>query len=335
MQTRALSMRAAGGPEVLEMGDLELPWPRNETDVLVRLHATSVNPADAYFRSSGPYLGEATGCVLGHDGAGVVEAIGSGVTHFQPGDRVCFCYGGIGGEPGNYALHTVVPEYVLAPIPDGVPFAQAAALPLVFITVWESLQERAGLREGEFALIHGGAGGTGHVGVQVARELGARVAATVSTPEKAELVAKLGAERPIIYPQEDFVRAALEWTGGRGVDVVLDNVGVEVLQRSFEALAVYGRAVALVESPADTPEATAYNRNLTIANVMMLTPMWLGMSERVAEQAAIVARGVSWLAEGRITVHVGRTFPLERGADAHRCIEAGGSTGKIVLTMSD
>lgn len=335
MQTRALCMAAAGAPEVLEMRDVELPWPREDDDVLVRLRAAGVNPADAYFRGFGPYVGEAEGCVLGHDGAGVVEAVGAGVTRFEPGDAVCFCYGGIGADPGTYAHHAVVPENALTAIPDGISFEQAAALPLVFITVWESLQERAGLQQGESALIHAGAGGTGHIGVQVARQLGARVAATVSTREKADFVSKLGVERPILYPQEDFVQAVLEWTDGRGVEVVLDNVGAEVLQRSFQALAVYGRAVTLVETPCDTPEATAYNRNLSILNVMMLTPMWLGLRARVAEQAAMVAQGMAWLASGRIAVHVDRTFPLERGAEAHRHIESGHTTGKLVLSVAD
>lgn len=335
MQTRALCVAAAGAPEVLEMRDIDLAWPGEDSDVLVRLRAAGVNPADAYFRAFGPYVGDAAGCVLGHDGAGVIEAVGSAVTRFQPGDAVCFCYGGIGADPGTYARHAVVPESALAAIADGVSFEQAAALPLVFITVWESLYERAGLRQGESALIHAGAGGTGHIGVQVARQLGARVAATVSTPEKAAFVAKLGVERPILYPEEDFVQAVLAWTEGRGVDVVLDNVGAEVLRRSFEATAVYGRAVTLIETPADTSEATAYNRNLSILNVMMLTPMWLGLRARVAEQAAMVAQGMRWLAEGRIAVHVDRTFPLESGAEAHRSIESGGTTGKLVLVVAD
>jgi NADPH2:quinone reductase len=161
------------------------------------------------------------------------------------------------------------------------------------------------------------------------------VAATVSTPEKVDFVAKLGAECPALYPQEDFVRAAIEWTDGRGVDVALDNVGAEVLQRGFEALAVYGRAITLIETPSDTPEATAYNRHLSILNVLMPTPMWLEMRARVAEQAAMLAQGMAWLAEGGIAVYVACTFPLERGAEADRSIEAGGTTGKLVFTVAD
>jgi len=333
MKSQAMVMRQVGKPDVLFSRAIELPWPGDEDGVLVRLHAASINPADVYFRGVGPYLSDGVGCVLGHDGAGVVEAVGSGVTRFEPGERVCFCNGGIGGDSGTYAAHAVVPESLLVPIPGNVSFAEAAALPLVFITIWESLCERAQVTEGEHVLVHAGAGGTGHIGVQVAHLLGARVATTVSTREKADLVTKLGADRPILYREEDFVAAALDWTGGHGLDVVLDNVGGEVLKRSFDAMAVYGRAVTLIELPGDTEEMSAYNKNLTIANVMMLTPMWYGMRERMQEQAAMVARGMAWLAEGQLRVCVGETFPLEEVAQAHRRIEAGGVTGKIVLTM--
>jgi NADPH:quinone reductase len=335
VKTQAIVMRRIGGPDVLAPRAVELTWPGDDDAVLVRLHAASVNPADIYFRAFGPYLGDGEGSVLGHDGAGIVEAVGPAVSRVQIGDRVCFCNGGIGADPGTYARHAVVPESLLAAIPERVSFEQAAALPLVFITIWESLYERARIAEGDHVLIHAGAGGTGHVGVQVARLLGARVATTVSTPEKVEIATKLGADRPILYRDEDFVQAALDWTGGRGLDVVLDNVGADVLRRSFDAMAVYGRAVTLIALAGDTEEGAAYNKNLTVANVMMLTPMWYGMRERMAEQATMIAKGLAWLAEGRLALHVAECFPLERVAEAHRRIEAGGVAGKLVITMSN
>ena len=331
--TKAVVMTRVGGPEVLEAKRLSLTWPGAPDHVLVRLKAASVNPADTQFRSLGPYVGNGENCVLGHDGAGVVEEVGPGVTHFKPGDAVCFYFGGIGADPGTYAEHAVVPEGVLVAKPDEIGFIEAAALPLVFITVWESLYERGKLGEGEFALIHGGAGGTGHVAVQVAKLLGGRVSATVSSKEKADFVADLGAERSILYRNEDFVDAALDWTGGQGIDVALDNVGPEIMQKTFQAMATYGRVVTLMGTPSDTEDETAYIGNLTIANVMMLTPMWRGMKARMEEQAAMVAKGMDWLATGRLKMHVTETFPLERAAAAHKRLEAGGMTGKIVLTM--
>jgi NADPH:quinone reductase len=329
----AMAMSGPGGPEVLRPLRLPRPEPSQPRQVLVRLAAAGVNPADLWFRAHGPYVGDGRGCILGHEGAGVVEAVGAAVTRVKPGDPVCFCHGGIGADPGTYAEQVLVPEELLVPVPPGVDLLQAAALPLVFITLWESLHERARLAPGEQVLIHAGAGGTGHIGVQVARRLGGRVAATVSTQEKAALVSGLGAERPILYKDEDFVAAAREWTGGRGLDVALDNVGAEVLQRTFKAMAVYGRVVTLMGTPGDTEAEDAYNGNLTIANVMMLTPMWRRMESRLAAQADMLRTGIAWLAEGSLRVHLDRVIPLEQAAEAHRRLQGGGTQGKIVLRI--
>jgi NADPH:quinone reductase len=335
LETNAMTMREVGDPDVLEMRTLSLAWPGADDHVLVRLKAASLNPADIEFRSITPFVGDGRGCVLGHDGAGIVEEIGPGVTKFKPGDAVCFCNGGIGADPGTYAQHAVVSEGVLVAKPDSISFEQAAALPLVFITLWESLHDRAQLKAGEHVLIHAGAGGTGHIGVQIAKLLGGRVAATVSTPEKAAYVESLGAEKSILYRDEDFVQAALDWTDGRGLDVALDNVGAEVMQQTFRAMTSYGRVVTLMGTPSDTDDLTAYISNLSVLNVMMLTPMWRGLTAYMEAQAGMVAKGIDWLAEGKLSVEINRSFPLEQAADAHRLLEAGGITGKIVLTMAD
>ncbi len=331
----AVRMTGPGGPGVLKPGRVALPWPAGPRDVLVRLKAAGVNPADVYFRAFGPYVGDGRNVILGHDGAGIVEEIGAEVSGVRVGDAVCFCHGGIGGAPGTYSEYAVVPEPLLVAKPENVDFREAAALPLVFITIHESLSERARVADGDRVLIHAGAGGTGHIGVQVARLLGGRVAATVSTRAKAEFVSGLGVERPILYRDEDFVEACREWTGGRGLDVALDNVGEDVFRRTLKAMSTYGRVVTLIGTPGDTKEEDAYNGNLSLYNVMMLTPMWRGLSARMSEQAAMVRQGMSWLAQGRIRIHVDRTFPLERAAEAHAHIEAGGATGKIVLTIDD
>ncbi|MEA2778477.1 MAG: NADPH:quinone reductase, partial [Rhodospirillaceae bacterium] len=286
-----------------------------------------------YFRRLGAYLQSEAPLILGHDGAGVVEAIGPRVTQVKPGDAVCFCYGGIGGDPGTYAEFAVVRDELLVPKPESIDFTTAAALPLVAITLGESLFERARLRSGEHVLIHAGAGGTGHVGIQFARIAGARVATTVSTSAKAELAAELGAERPILYRQEDFVGAAREWTADRGLDVLLDNVGPEVLQQSLRAMAYYGRVVTLMGTPADDAEGTAYNANLTIHNVMMLTPMWRGLRARLRRQTSHVRNALTWIAEGKLRVIVDRVFPLADAAAAHRHLESGKAVGKVVLAM--
>ena len=259
--------------------------------------------------------------------------MGPAVSRVSPGDKVCFCYGGIGGDPGTYAEFAVVHEDCLAPIPSQVSFAQAAALPLVAITAWEALYDRAAVAAGESVLIHGGAGGTGHIAVQLAKLKGARVAATVSSDEKAEFVKDLGAERPIFYRSEDFVVVARDWTSERGLDVALDNVGPEVMRRTYRAMAPYGRIVTLMGTPADDEDETAYVSNLTIHNVMMLTPMLLGLQDRLANQARMVTKTLGLLAAGQIRIEVSETFALEHAADAHAKLEAGGTVGKIVLTI--
>lgn len=331
--TKAMVMRGAGEPEVLQPATVELPWNPAGADVLVRLEAAAINPADLYFREYGPYLGEAEGCVLGHDGAGVIEKVGARVKGLKPGDRVAFCNGGVGGTHGTYAHHAVVPASLVAKIPDGVTAMQAAAVALVFITGWESFKERAGVRKGEYVLVHGGAGGTGHVAIQIARAVGARVAATVSSDEKAEIAARAGAEKIIRYRDENFVEAALDWTGGRGLDAVLDNAGTEVFHESIKALAPYGRLVTLMGTPGDLEDMTAYNNNLTIHNVMMLTPMWKGLSAHRRRQKRILERALDWLASGKIHVNIAATYPLGEVAAAHRALQSEGGRGKIVLTI--
>lgn len=333
IETQAVVMRGAGGPEVLVQAPVDLPWNPEGANVLVRLAAASINPADLYFRGYGPYLGAAEGCVLGHDGAGIVQAVGARAKGFAVGDRVAFCNGGVGGDAGTYAHHAVVPDRLLARVPDGVPLEDAAAIALVFITGWESLKERARVRRGEAVLIHGGAGGTGHVAIQIARELGARVAATVSSAEKAAVAEALGAERTIRYREQDFVTTALDWTRGRGVAVVLDNAGEQVFRDSLRALAPYGRLVTLMGMPADLADGTAYNNNLTVHNVMMLTPMWKGLQAHRRRQAKVLQLALDWLDSGRIEVRIQHRFPLSEAAAAHALLEREGGTGKIVLTM--
>ncbi|MDH5355855.1 MAG: zinc-binding dehydrogenase [Gammaproteobacteria bacterium] len=329
----AMVMREPGAPDVLERRTIELSWPGKPDEVLVKLEAAGINPADTFFRALGPYIGDGVGATLGHDGAGVVEAVGEAVTEFSVGDRVAFCNGGVGGDPGTYASHAVVPEWLLARVPDNVDMVQAAALPLVFITIWESFVERARLQAGETVLVHAGAGGTGHLAIQVARQLGATVATTVSSEKKSAFAAALGAEKTINYRKEDFVTATRQWTRDKGVDVALDNIGPEGFQATLGTLAPYGRIVTLMGSPGDVDE-TAYNANLSIHNVMMLTPMWLGLDDYRRNQGAITRRAMEWLGESRIKVEIAATYPLDQVADAHTRLEAGGNMGKIVLTLA-
>jgi len=332
MRIKAVVTTELGGPEVLKLQDVELQWPRGPHDVLVELRAAGVNPADVFFRQLGGYLTSNEPFVLGHDGMGVVKAVGSSVTSVKAGDRVAFCNGGIGGTPGTYSQASVVPEWQLAAVPDKVDDLTAAALPLVAITCWESLYDRAKLKGGEYVLIHGGAGGTGHLAVQLAALRGARVAATVSSAEKARVVTEHGAELAINYRETDFVSAAKDWSGG--LHVAFDNAGAEVMQKTFACMAPYGRVVTLMGTPGDDADLTAYNLNLTIHNVMMLTPMWKRLEQRLRDQAEIVREALGLVAAGMLTIRHAESFPLAQAGRAQAFLESGKAVGKVTLQIT-
>ena len=332
MKIGAMVATEKGGPGVLKRAQVDLAWPRGPLDVLVELKAAALNPADIFFRQLGGYVAGPEPFVLGHDGMGIVKEIGPAVTLVRPGDRVCFCNGGIGGALGTYAEAAVVPEWQLARVPDAVDGPTAAALPLVAITCWESLYERAAVQPGEFVLIHGGAGGTGHVAVQLAALRGARVAATVSSPAKARIATDFGAELPINYREMNFADEALGWSGG--LQVAFDNAGAEVMQSTYRAMAPYGRVVTLMGVAADDAELNAYNLNLTLHNVMMLTPMWKGLTERLKAQAAIVSKALQLVADGKLKILLSDSFALADADKAHAHLESGQAVGKVTLRIN-
>ncbi len=327
-------MTASGAAEVLQVADISTPQLPGPAYIRVRLHAAGVNPVDTKLRKGGTYFSERMPAVLGCDGAGVVESVGSEVTRFRPGDEVFFCNGGIGGEQGNYAEYTVIHEAYAAAKPRQLSMVEAAALPLVWITAWESLLDRAQLKAGESVLIHAAAGGVGHVAVQLAKHLGARVAVTVSGPDKAALVRELGADKIIDYRTQDFIATTLDWTGGQGVDVVFDTVGGTTFCRSFAAARVYGRVVTLLQTVCEAEDMkTARSRNQSIHYELMLTPMLLGMHQARVRQREMVEAAADLVAAGKLRVEVSRVLPLQQAQDAHRLIEAGHMSGKVVLEV--
>lgn len=331
---KAILMNVPGGPEVLQATELPLPELPSPSHLRVRLHAAGVNPIDTKLRKNGTYFPDKLPTVLGCDGAGVVESAGIAVTRFKPGDEVYFFNGGIGSEQGNYAEYTVVHEDCAAAKPKNLSMVEAAALPLVLITAWEALHDRVQLKAGQTVLIHAAAGGVGHVAVQLARDLGAHIAATVSSEEKAAWVRKLGAERIIHYTQEDFIQAALDWTDGHGVDAVFDTVGGDTFCRSFAAAKVYGKIVTLLQSDCTAGQIKlARLRNQSIHYELMLAPAYLGLHQARSEQTRILETGARLIEEGKLKVLVSNTFPLEQAAEAHRLIEEGHTAGKVVLTI--
>ncbi len=333
---KAVLMTAAGSPEVLQVQEVVNPAvPVGNTKLLIRLVAAGINPIDTKLRSRGTFYPDLMPAILGCDGAGIVEAVGASVQRFHPGDAVYFCYGGLGAEAGNYAEYTVVDERFVAHKPTSVSFAEAAAAPLVLITAWEALYERGRLKPGEKVLIHAGAGGVGHVAIQLAKLKGAAVSTTVSSQEKANFVKQLGADEVIFYKQTDFVQAALDWTNGEGVDLAFDTVGGETFHKTFPAVRVYGDIVTILEPSANTVWKTARARNLRIGLELMLTPMFQGLEESLQHQAEILEQCAKWIDQGKLKIQVNHQFPLEQAAKAHKLIETGSITGKIVLLISD
>lgn len=331
---KAILATAPGGTDVLQLRDIPKPELTSAHHIRVKLAAAGVNPMDTKLRAKPAYHPDKLPAILGCDGAGVVETIGDQVTRFKVGDEVYFCNGGLGDEPGNYAEYTTLHEEYCAVKPANLSLQDAAALPLVLITAWEALVERAELRKGQTILIHAAAGGVGHVALQLAHHLGAHTAVTVSGGEKTALARSLGAEKIINYREQDFVQETLAWTNGKGADVVFDTVGGETYIRSLNAARIGGKVVSILATPLAAADVQlARLRNLSLGFELMLTPQALGMHDERVRQRRILEEGAKLVEAGQLGVLVTHRLPLEQAAEAHKLIEAGGMTGKIVLTM--
>ncbi len=332
---KAIVFETPGSPSVLRLQDIPAPTIQTETEVLVRLRAAGLNPIDTKLRSRGTFYPEKTPHVLGCDGAGVVEAVGAAVQSFQVGDEVFFCNGGLGGSIGTYAEFAVVDERFLAIKPAALSFAEAAAAPLVLITAWESLYDRGRMQPGQKVLILAGAGGVGHVAIQLASLQGAEVCTTVSSETKAEFVKQLGADSVILYKNTDVVDEVLTWTQGQGVDLAFDTVGGETFYQTIPAVKIYGDLVTILEpDPALGNLKTARMRNLRISLELMLTPMLQGLVEEQEQQAKILQQCARLCDRNLLKIHVSQTFPLAQAQAAHELLETGSVTGKIVLEIA-
>ena len=252
---KAILMNAAGNPGVLSISEIAKPGLPSAHHLRVRLSAAGINPLDTKLRAKPVYHPDKLPAILGCDGSGIVEETGSKVTRFKAGDAVYFCNGGLGDEPGCYAEYTTIHEEYCARSPSNIPLQDAAALPLACITNREALRERANLKAGQTILLHAAAGGTGHIALQMAHHMGARIAVTVGDEKKAGLAHALGAEKIILYKEQDFVHETMKWTDGKGVDVVYDTVGGETFLRSMNAAKINGRIVTLLSTPLSLADA--------------------------------------------------------------------------------
>lgn len=329
---RAVLMTKAGAPDVLECQDISRPEIKSPSEMLIRLQAAGVNPVDTKLRQ-GLYPVNDLPAVLGCDGSGIVEEIGTDVSKFKVGDEVYFFHGGNGQIQGNYAEFKTIEEHFVAHKPESLSFIEAAAAPLVLITAWESLHDRAHIKAGQNVLIHAGAGGVGHVAIQLAKIAGANVCTTISSDEKAGFVRSLGADMTINYKQQDFVEAVMDWTDGNGVDIVMDNVGGELIQTSFPAVAHYGEFVTLLLPDKETDWTVARQRNIGIHFEIMLSPLLFDLKDAQRHQTFILEECAKHFDNEKLEIHVSNSMPLAEAARAHAEIESGTTTGKIVLTM--
>ncbi len=313
---KAMIITAFGGPEVFKEQDMPKPEP-GVNDVLVKVYATSVNPVDYKIRNAGAWAGVKPPAIIGYDVSGVVEAVGSGVKSFNPGDEVYYTPEIVNAQ-GSYAQYHVANEAIVAIKPSNLNHVEAASIPLAGCTAFDALVTVANIKAGESVLIHAGAGGVGSLALQIAKALGVYVFTTCGSYNK-ELVKQLGADRIIDYRTEDFVDVVLEETANKGVDVVFDTVGGETLSRSVKAVKPSGRIVSIVSS--DVKLDAAKEKNITVSYMFMQR----GRSKLDALRALIE--------KGKVRPVIDSVMPLKDVALAHQKLEKGGVRGKIVLKV--
>jgi NADPH2:quinone reductase len=318
----AIRVHQFGGPEVLSPDDVPVPQP-GAGEARVRLEATGVNFIDIYHRI-GAYKG-ALPLTLGQEGAGVVEAVGPGVTEVRPGDRVVFS-----SVQGTYAQQVIAPAWRLVPIPPGLDAQRAAAVLLQGMTAHYLSHSTFPLQAGDTALVHAAAGGTGQLLVQMARRRGARVIGTVSTEAKAEVARQRGAADVILYTQAPFDAEVRRLTDGRGVDVVYDSVGKATFDQSLNCLRPRGMLVLFGQSSGPVPPLDP--QILNVRGSLFLTRPFLGHytanREELLERAGAV---LAWAAAGDLVVTIDRTFPLSQAGAAQEYLAGRQSKGKLLL----
>ncbi|CAM6127838.1 unnamed protein product [Calypogeia fissa] len=322
---KAIVITEPGGPEVLQLREVENPKPE-AGEVLIKVKAAGINRADTVQRMGGHPAPPGTSPYPGLECSGVITAVGNGVTKWKVGDEVCALLAG-----GGYAEQLCVPEGQLLPIPKGVSLNDAASLPEVTCTVWSTVFMMSKLSSGETFLVHGGSSGIGTFAIQIAKAKGCKVFTTVGNTEKAEFVKKLGADLVINYREEDFVAKVKEATGGKGVDVILDNMGASYIQRNLTALGMDGRLFII-----GFMGGVAGQVNLGPFLAKRLTVQGAGLRNRTKEnKAEIVAEVLKnvWPAveSGEVKPIISTSFPLAEAAQSHVLLESSIHIGKILL----
>ena len=323
----AIGFDAPGGPDVLKPQQRPVPQP-GPGQLLVHVAVAGVNRPDVLQRLGGYAPPPGASDIPGLEIAGRIVAVGEGVSRYEVGDQVCALVAG-----GGYAEYAVVHEDNALPIPSGLSLEEAGALPETYFTVWTNVFQRGGLKKGESFMVHGGTSGIGTTAIQLAKAFGATVLATAGSEEKCAACRELGADHAINYRTEDFVAAAKAATGGRGVNLILDMVGGDYINRNYDAAAESGRIVQIAFL--NGPKAEVDFRRLMMKR---LTHTGSTLRPRTIAEKAAIARELEekvWplLTEGRCKPVIHARFPLAQAAEAHALMESNAHIGKIVLTV--
>ena len=327
---KVIEISRPGDPDVLQTAERERPRPQ-AGEVLIRVEAAGVNRPDLMQRLGKYPPPPGASDIPGLEVAGTVEEVGIAdgeTSRWKPGDRVCALVAG-----GGYAEYCVAPAPQCLPVPAGLDIVRAAAIPETYFTVWTNLFERGRLQRSERALIHGGTSGIGTTAIQLAHAFGATIVATAGSDEKCAACRRFGADYALNYRTADFVQAVREVTGDRGVDVVLDIIGGEYLQKNVDCLASHGRLVQI-----GLQGGAKANINLTAVMQRRLTITGSTLRPRSVVEKGTIASALEahvWplLSSGTVAPIVYRTFPLAQAADAHRLLESGEVIGKLVLVV--
>jgi NADPH2:quinone reductase len=326
-QMTVVAISKPGGPEVLIPETRAVPAP-GPGEILIKVEAAGVNRPDVAQRSGAYPPPPGASDLPGLEVAGEVAALGTGATRHKLGDKVMSLVAG-----GGYAQYCIAQDAQAMTVPPGLSMLEAGALPETLMTVWHNVFERGGLKSGETLLVHGGSSGIGTMAIQLAQAFGAKAIVTVGSQDKAEACLKLGAIRAINYKTEDFVAVTKEVTGGQGVNVILDMVGGSYVEQNYDAAAMDGRIVQIAFLGG--PKA---NVNFSKLMVKRLTHTGSTLrprsnADKAAMVAAIEAKVMPYLREGRIKPLMDSTFPLEKASEAHARMETSAHIGKIVLKV--
>ncbi len=322
---KAIVFAQTGGPEVMTLAEVPKPEVRPGM-VLIKVHAIGVNFADVRFRQGQYVVKPKLPDTPGMEAAGVIEALGEGVTGLSVGARVAAF------TVKSYAEYCQAPAPMVVPLPDFVSFEQGAAFPIQVLTAYHMLHTADATGPGRTVLVHSAAGGVGLAAVQLAKVAGARVFGTVSSDAKVGLVKEHGADAVINYSTEKFADEVLRLTDGRGVDLILDAVGKPTFEEGLRCLAPFGHLILYGRAGGPTDPlnvATLSAKSIKVSGFMVPT-VTRTFPEKTRESAA---RCFALMREGRLKLHIGKTFPLAEAAAAHRYLESRQSTGKLILLI--